>query len=45
MTAVNEVEEEEPSLGIMAEDDGSGGGLGYWPAQQWETTLSTNGRR
>ena len=31
---MNEVEEEEPSPGIMTEDDGSGGGLGYWPA--WE---------
>ena len=25
-------------------DDGSGGGLGYWPAWHDEATLSTNGR-
>ena len=45
VTVVNEVEEEEPSPGITTENDRSGGGLGYWPAWQNETTLSTNGWR
>ena len=41
---MNGVEEEEPSPSITTENDRCGGGLGYWPAWQNETTLSTNGR-
>ena len=48
VTVVNEVEEEEgvlePSPSIMTEDDGSGGGPGYWPALHQEASLSTSGR-
>jgi hypothetical protein len=35
---------QEPSPGMTTDDDGIGGGLGYWPAWHQETIRSTNGR-